>query len=82
MDKFEQEIAVAMAERTIRRLWILCIILIACMIGMVFYMNQWEMTTTTQEVTQDVKTGDGNIDSVIGVGSNYGENQTNSKADN
>lgn len=81
-DKFNQEIAMAFAERTIRRLWILCIILILCLIGMTFYMNQFDFTETTQEVTQDVDTGEGNIDSVIGIGSNYGENQTNSETSN
>lgn len=79
--EFEHEIGMAMAERTTARLWILCVILIVCLIGTniawICYENQWEVTETTQEVTQDINTGDGDLGNVIGIGDSYGESKTN-----
>lgn len=48
----------ARQERTIKRLWILCILmfiaLIATNAGWIYYESQWEdVVTTTQEVEQD-----------------------------
>lgn len=63
-------------ERTNRRLWILCIILILALIGTnagwIYYESQFEEST---EVTQEVDTGEGDA-TVIGIGDYYGENQT------
>lgn len=75
--KFNHEIGMAMAERTIARLWILSIILIVCLIGTnaawIYYESQWEVTQTSQEITQDIDTGDGDLGNVIGIGDYYGE---------
>lgn len=73
------ESMVAHMERTIRRLWILCIIVIALFVGTniawILYENQFETVTetTTQEVQQD---GSGNN---YVVGGDYG---TDSKDNN
>ena len=51
----------ARAERTIKRLWILCILLIILLVGTniawIHYENQWETAETV--VTQDVDTDNG-----------------------
>lgn len=77
----------ARAERTIKRLWILCILLIVLLVGTnfawIYYENQFmDEVTTTQTVTQDVDTGDGTAIINDGVHVN-GESETNSnyKAD-
>lgn len=64
----------ARAERTIRRLWILCIILIVLFVGTnlawIIYEHQYQDSVTT--VSQDVDTGNGDSTTVIGVG-DYGK---------
>ncbi len=71
MDEFIHDAYVSMAERTIRRLWILCIIIFICFVGSnIFWIcrnNQYE--TIEQEVSQDTDNGS---NSFIG-GDNYGE---------
>jgi len=72
----------ARMERTIRRLWILCILLILLLVGTnagwIYYQSQYEdVVTTTQTVTQDVDTGDGTAIINDGVHVN-GESETNS----
>ena len=56
----------ARAERTIKRLWILCIILIILLVGTniawIYYESQFETEKTV--VTQDLDTGNGG-DAVI-----------------
>ena len=56
-------------ERTIKRLWILCIIIFLAFVGSnaawIYYESQWEVTettttTTTQEVDQDSESGGSN----------------------
>ena len=51
----------ARMERTIRRLWILCILLIVLLVGTniawIHYENQWETAETV--VTQDIDTVNG-----------------------
>ena len=75
-----EEIVVSM-ERTIRRLWILCIIMFVSLVltnGLwICYERSWDVTE--QDVLQDVDTGNG--DAVItGIGDiNYGENKTESQ---
>ena len=73
-------------ERTIKRLWILAIILIVALVGTnagwVYYESQWQYvdTTTSQEVTQDVNSGDGSA-TTIGIGDvNNGESSTNGES--
>ena len=65
-------------ERTIERLWILCIILIVLLVGSncawLYYENQFEDVM----VTQQVDTGEGDA-TVMGVGDmNYGESEADS----
>lgn len=66
-------------ERTIEKLWILCIILIILFVGSnaawIYYENQF----TDTEVMQEVDTGNGNA-TITGVGDIfYGEGETNSE---
>lgn len=67
---------VARQERTIKRLWILCILIFVCLIGTnaawIFYEMQYEDVV----VTQDVDTGNGDA-LVSGTGDVYGTGQTN-----
>ena len=71
----------ARLERTNRRLWILSIMLVLLLVGTnagwIYYENQFQEveTVTTQEVDQDVDTGEGAA-TVIGIGSIYGEGET------
>jgi len=55
------ESAMARAERTIKRLWIIAIILILLLAGTngawIWYESQWEVVET--EVSQEVETGNG-----------------------
>lgn len=68
--KYVYESAMARAERTIKRLWMLCIILIAlCAVSnyaWLKYEMSFEDVVTTQEVTQDVDSGFG--DAIVNDG--------------
>lgn len=59
-------------ENTIKRLWILCIILVSLLVVSntvwIVYENQFQDTVTTQEVTQDTDGGNN-----IVVGGDYGK---------
>lgn len=61
----------ALAERTIKRLWIIIILLVVLLFGSnaawIWYESQWEVTETYQEVQQDAN-GDGTNNF---VGGNY-----------
>ena len=67
----------ARLERSNKRMWIACIILIASLIisnaGWVYYESQFVETETTVE--QEVDTGEGDA-TVIGVGDYNGEGET------
>lgn len=58
---FYHEGEMARAERTIKRLWILCILLVVLLVGTniawIHYENQWETAETV--VTQDIDTVNG-----------------------
>ena len=73
------ELIFARFERTNRRLWILCIILILTLIatnaGWLYYESQFVTEETTVE--QEVDTGDGDA-TEIGVGDYNGEGTTDS----
>ena len=76
----------ARMERTIKRLWILAIILIVALVGTnagwIYYESQWQYvdTTTSQEVTQDVDSGGGSA-TITGIGDvNNGESSTNGES--
>lgn len=70
----------ARLERTVKRLWILCILLVLLLVGSnagwIWWNAQWEtVETTTQEIDQDIDTGNGDA-TVIGIGNIYGEGET------
>lgn len=69
----------ALLDRTIKRLWIVVLILVVLLVASnglwIWYESQWEDVSVMQEV--DTGTGDA---FVAGVGDvNYGQNQTNSE---
>jgi hypothetical protein len=73
----------ARMERTIKRLWITNIILILIFVGSnvawLMYESQFEETsTTTNEVTQELDSGDGG-DAILNGDVNIGEGKKNSK---
>ena len=73
-------------ERTNRRVWILCIILVILLFGTnagwMYYESQFEVVESSQEVQQEIDTGEGDT-TVIGIGDiNHGEGETNSKDNN
>ena len=72
------ESGMARLERMNRNIWILCIILIVSLIASnvawICYERQFETEQITQEVAQDINTGDGDA-TVIGIGDNYGESE-------
>lgn len=57
------ESTVSMMERTIRRLWIMCILLVVLLVatnaGWLIYNSQFEYFTETTTVEQSAETGDG-----------------------
>lgn len=71
------ESTLARMERTIKRLWILCMILIAVIIGSniawIYYGSQFEDVSVEQDVTAEDNNGDVNV---TGTGDiiNGGEN--------
>ena len=73
------ESIIARMERTIERLWILCILLIVLLVGTnvawIYYEKQFEDTVITQEV--DTGNGDANV---TGIGDIFnGESKTDSQ---
>ena len=78
---FVMEGVIDRQSQTIKRLWILCIILVVLLVGSnagwLWYESQFEETTTTQEVEQEIDSRDGDGDiTVIGIGGMYGESET------
>jgi len=74
----------ATMERTIKRLWILLIILVVLLVGSniawIIYEAQWEVIEST-EVQQEVDASNGNA-YVAGIGSvYYGESEADSQTD-
>lgn len=67
-------------ERTIKRLWILCIIIFVAFVisnaAWIYYESQWEVTETVQEVDQEVDTGDNGNMIITGIGDVYGTTET------
>lgn len=60
-DNFVYDGYAALAERTIKRLWILCILLVVLLVGTnagwIWYEAQFEDSITTQTVEQDAENG-------------------------
>lgn len=77
---FVHEGEVARLERTIKRLWILCIIIFVAFVlsnaAWIYYEAQFETVVT--DVTQDVDTGDGAA-YVTGTGDINGTYQTDNQ---
>lgn len=72
----------ARAERTIKRLWILCILLLLLFVGTnaawIYHESQYQdVVTTTQEVTQDSDNGINNFIGDDGVITNGKTDSTN-----
>jgi len=67
---------------TIKRLWVMCILLIILLVGTnalwIWYESQWEYFETEQKVEQEIDAelgDDGGDFTVIGIGDNYGKNK-------
>ena len=65
VERYAFEAALAMAERTIKRLWITTILLIVLLVGSnaawIWYESQFEEVVWTQEVVQDANNGTNNF---------------------
>ena len=72
------ESAQARQERTIKRLWVLCIVIFAAFVisngAWIYYEAQFETTTTTIEAEQDATSGGNNYV----IGGDYGETESQS----
>ena len=78
------EADMARQERTIKRLWILLLVMLVLLVGTnvawIYYESQFVEETTTVE--QDIETGDGDA-FVAGVGDvNYGQDKAESDQEN
>ena len=84
MENFKDEIYLAMLERTIKRLWIMSLILIILLVGSniawLYYESQFEdVTTTSTTIDADAKDG-GNATGIIGNDnevSDHGKSKSN-----
>lgn len=84
-ENFRDEIFIATLERTIRRLWILCILLILLLVGTnvawLYYESQFEDVVTTTETIDALQDGEG--PNIVGGGDvNYGTTSENKKDNN
>lgn len=78
------ESATARLERTNRRVWILCLVLIIALVSSnlawLWWENQWEEVSVTQEIEA---TADGNSDLRLNtVGGDYCVSESQSQTDN
>ena len=75
------DIVSGLAERTIKRLWVLVILLILFSGTITYFYVDLLNNLETVEVTQEVETGEGNA-YVAGVGDvNYGESEADGQSD-
>ena len=77
-EKYNNDIIAAMAERIIKRLWILIIVLVVLLFGSnaawIVYESQFETVTITQDVEQEAEDG---VNHFVGgdyYGTSEGEN--------
>lgn len=67
-------------ERTIKRLWILCIIIFVAFVGSncawLYYESQFTDEIVTEEMSQDVDTGNGDANVNGHIGDYYGTGET------
>lgn len=78
--RLREESAIAMAERTIRRLWITVLVLIVLMAGMciAFFVYEAQFEDVVYTIEQEVDTGEGAA-VISGIGDAiYGEGKTES----
>ena len=81
MDRYESQyvfdIITAQMERTIKRLWIMCIILVVLLVGsnIAWFVYESQFETVSQVTTQEVQQDNDNGNNIM-VGRDYG------KADN
>lgn len=76
------ESAMARQERTIKRLWILLILVISLLVATNGAWIWYESQFVEESVWQEVDTGEGDA-FIAGIGDvNYGESQTESNAEN
>ncbi len=84
--KYMYEGLMVRQERTIKRLWILCIIMLFCLIGTnagwIWYESQFTDEIVTEEMQQDVDTGNGNAVVKGHIGDYYGTSETDAEAHN
>ena len=80
----------ARQERTIKRLWILCLVIFVAFVGSnaawIWYESQFEEEVITQEMVQDIDTGEGDATvngTVTGIdyGTSEASDQTNSETE-
>lgn len=80
-ENFKDEIYIATFERTIRRLWILCIILIILLAGTnaawIYYESQFEDIVTTETIDTNSEDG-GDATGIIGNGNEVNNGQSKS----
>ena len=75
-DEYKEERGMALAERTIERLWILTLLLVILLVGSNGAWLYYESSFEDTEITQDVDTGNGDA-TVTGIGDiSYGTNTT------
>ena len=78
MDNYEQRYVIDMItsqmERTIRRLWILCIVLTALLVGsnIAWFVYESQFETVSQTTTQEVQQENDNGNNIM-VGRDYGK---------
>lgn len=81
-ENFRDEIFVAVLERTIRRLWILCILLVLLLVGTnaawIYYESQFEDVVTTETIESNSEDG-GDATGIIGNNNeiNNGQSESN-----
>ena len=80
------ESIVASMERTIKRLWVLCVIMFLSLVISnalwIYYESQFEDVVTTQSITQDVTQDSGDGGSNTFVGGDYGEAESEENGSN
>lgn len=78
MDKYEHQyvfdIITAQMERTIKRLWIMCILLVVLLVGsnIAWFVYESQFETVSQVTTQEVQQENDNGNNIM-VGRDYGK---------
>ena len=85
MNNLKEEMIVAAQERTVRRLWILCIILVVLLTASnamwIYYEAQFEdVSTSTQTIHTDASDG-GDATGIIGDNNEVGDGKSNDNQD-